>query len=138
MTTQPGFNGVILDVPNHALFLGRIAYAAVKIIPTPERAGSAQESICASCAGDLGPGDNSGEPNKRQDDEMNMIGHHHPASQFIEALVLPLMKSSHHDADNIGLHQPLWSGSPRIENAIEGDEFRSVCGVEVGYPSHRE
>jgi hypothetical protein len=60
-----------------------------------------------------------------------MIGHHDPANQFIEALVLSGEQDADYGTSNILLDQPLRSGCSRIQDLIEGQEFRSLGSPTV-------
>jgi hypothetical protein len=129
-------DGVVFDVMDCALLFDRISYATVKIVFAPERACSAQQSIRLLCAGHLDPRDHSGQVNKRADQKMNVVGHHDPASQFAEALLLPSRKGIRHCPGDVVTTQPLRTGRSRVENPIEGDEFRALAGPKICISLH--
>lgn len=127
-------DGVVFDVTDCALLLDRIPYPTVKIVFAPERACSAQQSIRLLCAGHLNPRNHSGQVNQWAEQEMNVVGHHDPGPQFVEALLLPSRKGIRHCQGDVVTSQPLRTGSSRVENPIEGDKFGALAGPEICVP----
>src|SRR5579863_2048381 len=77
IAAQSRFDRIVLDVTHYAPLFGRTSCATVEIVPAPERAGYFDTR------------DNSGKITHGADQCMNVIGHHYPTSEFVEAFLLP-------------------------------------------------
>lgn len=136
LPAQPRSDRIIFDIADDAFLLSRITHPAIKIVPAPKRARPAEQAIRLLRAGYFDSGNHAGEIAQRAEQRVNMVGHHDPAANFIEAHSLSSQPTADNDLRDICTARPLKTCIRRIESTVISGELGSLRSPDLSDSNH--
>jgi hypothetical protein len=130
---EPGFHGILFNVPHDFFFLDRVPNPSIEIVPCPEcTASAAQYPVGIPCTAAFDPPDDFRQVKPRPEDYVNVVGHQDPGTQFVAAILLTLEKAFDNTRGNVRLCEPSRTGCRCVQKTIPSDELRAFAGPAIG------
>jgi len=137
---QASRHRMVLNVADNPISLPSVAYPVkiVRLILPEGLCGSSQQLVRLSRGPGLQPAQDGGNRHPGQDQQMHVIGHHHPRIQLITTPAFSDLNRLHRQRRNAWIAQPLWAEARAVKNTIRRHESVGWCGRCARYSDRRE